>query len=275
VTQAPEQTTAQIVTASCLNDCNGARGVCDLSTSVCTCGSGFSGPDCSVMTCPGNLTNTSDPNSFMQCNGNGNCTETVTSGVASAQCSCSGIWTGTACGFMPSGWAEAFVDCTLGPAGEGSASAPFNSLGQAVSAVASGGTIYISPGTCANTAVSITRNLIIKVHNGAPGSVVLTPPASKVSIMSMTGVTVELRGIKFKDGNSFTGAAINARRSELTVYDCAFEDNSASGWLGYGGAITITGYSKATFYRCARITIGFAPASYGSQFRMSEEINPL
>jgi carbon-monoxide dehydrogenase large subunit len=27
--------------------------------------------------------------------------------------------------------------------------------------------------------------------------------------------------------------------------------------------------------RCARITIGFAPASYGSFFRMSEEINPL
>jgi hypothetical protein len=56
----------------------------------------------------------------------------------------------------------------------------------------------------------------------------------------------------------------NATRSETEIL---------SGYFATANHDTF--FSGLGLLRCARITIGFAPASYGSFFRMSEEINPL
>ena len=66
--------------------------------------------------------------------------------------------------------------------------------------------------------------------------------------MTITGVAVELHGVKFMNGDAHAGAAIRAQQSILTVHDGIFKSNKASGWLGYGGAIAVTGKSSAKFY---------------------------
>jgi hypothetical protein len=55
------------------------------------------------------------------------------------------------------------------------------------------------------------------------------------------------------------------------VFDVESRDRLKKGVDALANAVKV----DIHLLRCARITIGFAPASYGSFFRMSEEINPL
>ena len=126
-------------------------------------------------------------------------------------------------------------------------------LATALNELASGGTVFVKPGTCTMAGYLMIQNVIVKAI-GAPGSTIVewTAGSGAVGILTIgqpgLSATVTIDGIGFYNAQGSARGAIEVVDSVVEFKNCVFSNNAAldSSGLG-GGAVLLSGMSTATF----------------------------
>jgi hypothetical protein len=147
----------------------------------------------------------------------------------------------------PSAWAAIYYVSPTGnnSTGNGSQSAPWQSLSSACSKVSAGNTIYVNAGTYTdNNTCSLATGVMIQ---GAGSSSVIintsaSPYINAVSSLPVVDGSNEISGISFIGSGSNTGI-FSAARSNQKIHDCKFNN--------FGNAIDVHGKVPAWSSSCA------------------------
>jgi len=106
---------------------------------------------------------------------------------------------------------------------------PKKSIGNAIKAINTGGTVKIASGTYKENNIAITKNMIIQ---GEQNTVIDAQHLNRILTIS-PGIVVKINNLKFTNGQSSSGGAIQNKGS-LTLTSCIFSNNKVP---NYGGAI--------------------------------------
>jgi predicted outer membrane repeat protein len=139
-----------------------------------------------------------------------------------------------------------YASCSTG---NGSASAPFCNIANAIAAAAAGDTIHVAPGTY-HLALDVDRSLTFIATQGASVTAI-SGQSSHLAVTIETGVTVDVQGFSIVDGSDPTCGGVYVHdAATVTFEDCVFQRNMAfSGTSAHGGAMQVR-VATVTVTRC-------------------------